>query len=59
MRSYNLIVFLNLLSKETKQEVLLSTKISILLEKFKYDRVKKCEFDFHYETAGDNFGQLD
>ena len=33
--------------------------MSSILEKFNYDRVKKFQFDFHYETANDNFGQLD
>ena len=59
MRNYKLIVFLNLLSKEKQQEVILSKKITDLIEKFAYDRVKKFQFDFHYETSGDNFGQLD
>jgi hypothetical protein len=27
----------------------------MLLEKFQYDRVKPFNFDFHQETAGDNF----
>jgi len=41
IRHYKLIVFLNLLSKEKQQEVLLSQKITSLLEKFSYDKVKK------------------
>lgn len=44
---YNLIVFLNLLSKEKQQEDMLTKRTKALLDKFGYDRVKPFHFDFH------------
>lgn len=55
LQSYNLLVFLNLLSQEKPSEDQLSQKTKFLLDKFAYERVKPFNFDFHQETAGDNF----
>jgi synaptojanin len=52
------LVFLNLLSKEKPQEEMLSKKVNSLFERFKFEKVQKFHYDFHYETAGDNFANL-
>lgn len=55
LTKYSLIVFLNLLSKEKQSEDQLTKRTKQLLDKFNYERVKPFHFDFHQETAGDNF----
>jgi hypothetical protein len=47
LQGYNLIVLLNLLSKDKPQEDQLSIKTKQLLEKFQYQQVKPFHFDFH------------
>ena len=59
VQQYGLVVFLNLLSKEKPPEQVLSTRLDDLFSKFAYQRCKKCHYDFHYQTQGDNFANLD
>ena len=56
---YGLCLIVNLLSKKKEHEEMLSQELSEQIKIAEMKNIRYYQFDFHYETRGDNYESLD